>query len=69
MIIADVLELMRRVFSERVLLDVHQLEQLQKLLEAHEQQIRERCALIAEQHIHDSGEAHDVAQAILNNRL
>ena len=60
----EVLLLMRRVFSDNVLLDVNQIDQLRRLLDAHEELIREHCAKIAEEAIEDHAEAREIAAAI-----
>ena len=60
----EVVALMRRVFGGNVLLDAAQVAQLQRLLEAHEADVRERCARIAEEGMEDSAEAQLIAAAI-----
>lgn len=60
----EVVSLMRRVFGGNVLLDLEQIEQLRRLLEAHEADVRERCAQIAEAGMEDSAEAQLIAAAI-----
>ncbi len=59
----EVIALMRLVFTGNVMLDVNQVEQLRRLLEAHEAQVREQCAQIAERDS-DSPEAALIAAAI-----
>ena len=60
----DVVELMRRVFGGSVLLTVDQTEQLRRLLEQHEAEVRERCARIAERDNEHSLTAQLIAAAI-----
>lgn len=60
----EVVALMRRVFGGNVLLDLEQIEQLRRLLEAHEADVRERCARIAEEGMENSITAQLIAAAI-----
>lgn len=61
----EVVALMRRAFgASNVLLSADQVEQLRRLLELHEADVRERCAVIAETGMEDSLEAALIAAAI-----
>ena len=60
----EVVALMRRAFTGNVMLSVDQVDQLRRVLELHESEVRERCALIAEAGMEDVPEAALIAAAI-----
>ena len=60
----EVVALMRRAFAGNVMLSVEQIDQLRRVLELHESDVRERCALIAEAGMEDVPEAALIAAAI-----
>ena len=60
----EVVALMRRAFTGNVMLSVDQVDQLRRVLELHESDVRERCALIAEAGMEDVPEAALIAAAI-----
>ena len=65
MTMGEVVTLVRRIYGdETLLLDPFALEMLRNLLEAHESDVRERCAVVAEQGMEDSLEAQLIAAAI-----
>lgn len=65
MTLGEVVMMVRRSYGdETLLLDPFALEMLRNLLELHEADVRERCAVIAEQGMEDCLEAQLIAAAI-----